>query len=69
MCGMAECAAMAATWRCHQEGCWPKTDGLTAVLVRVLWVWYFHGFFWGTIILDVDDKKILTSSVSLILYA
>ena len=69
MCGMAECAAMAATRRCHQEGCWSKTDGVTAVLVRVFWVSYLHGFFLGMIVLDVDGKKILMSSVSLILYA
>ena len=54
MCGMAECAAMAATQQCHQEGCWSKTDGVTAVLVRVFWVSNFHGFFGGTIVLDVD---------------
>ncbi len=31
--GMAECVAMAATRRCHQRGCWPKTDGVTVDLV------------------------------------
>jgi hypothetical protein len=36
MCGMAECAAMAATRRCRREGCWPKTDGVTVVLVRII---------------------------------
>jgi hypothetical protein len=33
MYGMAECAAMAAKRRCHREGCWAKTDGVTVVLV------------------------------------
>ena len=47
MCGMAECAVIAATQQCHQEGCWPKTDGVTAVLVRVFWVSYFHVFLGG----------------------
>jgi len=41
--GMAECAAMAATRRCHQGGCWTKTDEVTVVLVRffsgVVWSW------------------------------
>ena len=41
--GMAECVAMAATQRCHQRGCWPKTDGDTVDLVHFLRVLYGHG--------------------------
>ena len=43
MCGIGECAAMAATRRCPREGCWPKTDGVTVDLVRFFRVLYGHG--------------------------
>ena len=35
MCGIAECVAMTATPRYHQGGCWPKTEGVMVVFVRV----------------------------------
>ena len=47
MCGIGECAMMAATQQCPQEGCWLKTDRVTVVVVRFFRVSYGHGFLGG----------------------